>query len=298
MRVRRASTRLLPVLAVAGILFAVVACGGGDDDSGSGAPAEPAAVETTEPAEPPTSPEPPEPAPPAPPEEEPPPPPDEPPPAPPPADEPPPEPAPPEPVPAEPTAPAEEAGEEFETPTGVTCTTRAPDPPPDPPMFDAPPELALVDGATYTATLETSCGQIVLELDPVIAPLTTNNFVELARAGFYDGLTFHRAVSGFVIQGGDPFGNGTGGPGYSFEDELPTDGYAIGDLAMANAGPDTNGSQYFIVTGDASFLPPDFSKFGRVTEGLEIAQAIESLGDASQQLAKPVYVYSVTITES
>ena len=139
----------------------------------------------------------------------------------------------------------------------------------------------------------------MLEFDTANAPLTSNNFIELARAGFYDGLTFHRAVVGFVIQGGDPAGNGTGGPGYSFEDELPVDGYELGDLAMANAGPNTNGSQFFIVTGDASFLPPDFSKFGRVTEGLEIALAIESLGDPSTQaMMQPVYIYSVTVSES
>ena len=106
-------------------------------------------------------------------------------------------------------------------------------------------------------------------------------------------------MPGFVIQGGDPRGDGTGGPGYQFEDELPADGYQLGDLAMANAGPATNGSQFFIVTGDASFLPNAFSRFGRVIEGLEVALAIESLGDpATQSLIAPVYVYSVTIAES
>ena len=140
----------------------------------------------------------------------------------------------------------------------------------------------------------------MLELDAENAPITTNNFVELARVGFFDGLTFHRAVAGFVIQGGDPVGDGTGGPGYSFEDELPTDGYALGDLAMANAGPNTNGSQFFIVTGDdATFLPNDFTRFGRVTEGLEVAQGIESLGDPVIDVrVQPIYIYSVTITES
>ena len=94
-----------------------------------------------------------------------------------------------------------------------------------------------------------------------------NNFVFLAREGFYDGLTFHRVVAGFVIQGGDPEGTGRGGPGYVFEDELPDDGYPPGSVAMANAGPDTNGSQFFIVTGDASALPNDYTRFGRVTRG-------------------------------
>ena len=268
-------SRILPALAAASTALVVAACGG---DYDSATPAEPATVasETTEP--------------PAPPEEEPPPV-EEPAPPPEPVEEPPTEP--------EPAEPATLEEEDFETPTGVTCTSREPDPLPNPPTFDAPFDLALVEGTTYTATLETSCGQIVLELDAVNAPLTTNNFVELSRAGFYDGLTFHRSVPGFVIQGGDPVGNGTGGPGYSFEDELPDDGYALGDLAMANAGPDTNGSQFFIITGDASALPNGFSKFGSVTEGLEVAAAIESLGDpATQQLITPVYVYSVTIEES
>ena len=289
----RRLSRILPVLATAGVVLVVAACGGEDDTA---TPAEPAAVasETTEP------PAPPEPAPPAPPEEEPPPV-EEPTPPPEPAEEPPAEaePVEPEPVEPEPGEPAAPEAQDFEAPTGITCTSREPDPPPNPPTFDAPFDLALVEGTIYTATLETSCGPIVLELDAVNAPLTTNNFVELSRAGFYDGLTFHRSVPGFVIQGGDPAGNGTGGPGYSFEDELPDDGYTLGDLAMANAGPDTNGSQFFIVTGDASALPNGFSKFGSVTEGLEVAAAIESLGDpATQQLVTPVYVYSVTIDES
>lgn len=197
-----------------------------------------------------------------------------------------------------PSGEADEA-EEFTTPTGVTCTNLEPDMESDRPTFTEPPAFELEDGVTYSATLETSCGTIVLELDAEAAPITTNNFVVLSRSGFYDGITFHRAVPGFVIQGGDPLGTGFGGPGYEFEDELPTDGYALGDLAMANAGPDTNGSQFFIVTGDASALPNDFSKFGAVVEGLEVAQAIESLGDpATQMPVAPVYIYSVEITES
>ena len=221
---------------------------------------------------------------------------------PPPAPEPPPAPPPPiepEPPPVEPdqTPPPEEPG--FTTTTGVDCTSREPAPSPDRPTFDAPPELQIEAGVTYTATMETSCGTIVLELDTERAPITSNSFITLARAGFFDGLTFHRAVPGFVIQGGDPLGNGTGGPGYQFEDELPDDSYALGDLAMANAGPNTNGSQFFIVTGDASFLPNDFSRFGRVTAGLEVAVAIESLGDENTQLpVEPVYMFSVEITES
>ena len=147
--------------------------------------------------------------------------------------------------------------------------------------------------------VETSVGPMMLELYPNMAPITVANFMDYVNGGDFDGAIFHRSVPGFVIQGGDPLGNGTGGPGYSFEDELPSDGYALGDLAMANAGPDTNGSQFFIVTGDASFLSNDFSKFGRVTEGLEVAQTIESFGDPSTQvMIAPIYTYSVSITES
>jgi cyclophilin family peptidyl-prolyl cis-trans isomerase len=192
---------------------------------------------------------------------------------------------------------ATEAVESFQTSTGITCSREEPSSKGNGKTYDAPSELTLEEGVTYTATLATSCGDIVVELDAVDAPITTNNFVFLARDGFYDGLTFHRAVPDFVIQGGDPAGDGTGGPGYQFEDELPTDGYPQGSFAMANAGPSTNGSQFFIVTGQAD-LANDFSRFGRVIQGLEVAQGIESLGDASQQPSETVYITSVAITES
>ena len=127
----------------------------------------------------------------------------------------------------------------------------------------------------------------MVRLDAKAAPHTVNNFVFLARQGFYDGLTFHRVVPGFVIQGGDPSGDGTGGPGYTFADELPDDGYPTGSVAMANSGPGTNGSQFFVVTGDASFLPNSYSRFGRVTEGLDVAKTIERFADPSATPATP-----------
>jgi cyclophilin family peptidyl-prolyl cis-trans isomerase len=159
---------------------------------------------------------------------------------------------------------------------------------------------------TYTAAMATSAGAMVIRLDAKAAPNTVNNFVFLAREGFYDGLTFHRVVRDFVIQGGDPAGDGSGGPGYTFADELPDDGYPPGSVAMANSGPGTNGSQFFIVTGDASFLPNSYSRFGRVVEGLDVARKIEAFadpaadpGDPSSQIpSSPVYIYDVTITES
>ncbi|MFH1404676.1 MAG: peptidylprolyl isomerase [Patescibacteria group bacterium] len=126
--------------------------------------------------------------------------------------------------------------------------------------------------------LETEKGTIVFELYADTAPLTVSNFVSLTKAGYYDGLTFHRRVEGFVIQGGDPSGNGTGGPGYKFKDEL-TDNYQYdhGIVAMANSGPDTNGSQFFIMLADYP-LPKAYSIFGKVVEGLDVVKVI-AIGD-------------------
>jgi cyclophilin family peptidyl-prolyl cis-trans isomerase len=183
------------------------------------------------------------------------------------------------------------------SPSGAVCEGRTPAEA-TARSYPAPPPQTIDPAATYTATLATSCGDIVVALDARQAPVAVNNFVFLAREGFYDGLTFHRVVPGFVIQGGDPEGTGRGGPGYTFEDELPTDGYPAGSLAMANAGPDTNGSQFFIVTGDASFLPNDYTRFGRVTDGLDVARAIESFGDAGGEApTEPIYIDRVTISE-
>ena len=183
--------------------------------------------------------------------------------------------------------------------------TPPPDPDPEPATYPAPPPVTIDPSVDYSATLETSCGTIVIALDADAAPIAVNNFVFLAREGFYDGLRFHRVVTGFVIQGGDPEGDGRGGPGYTFPDELPDDGYPAGSVAMVNSGPDTNGSQFFIVTGAAE-LPNVYSRFGTVTRGLDVARAIEAFADpnadpgdpSSQTPSEPVYVYSVTITES
>ncbi len=191
-------------------------------------------------------------------------------------------------------------------PAEGTCTDRAPDPPPDPKSYPAPPPQTIDTSRSYTATLTTSCGDIVIALDAAAAPATVNNFVFLARQGFYDGLTFHRVVAGFVIQGGDPTGTGSGDAGYAFDDELPDDGYPTGSVAMANSGPNTNGSQFFIVTGDGSQLPNDYSRFGKVTSGLDVAQRIEGFADpdadpgdpATQKPTQPIYIYGVTITEA
>ena len=140
----------------------------------------------------------------------------------------------------------------------------------------APPSGALDTTKQYTARFKTEKGDIVVELYADRAPLTVENFVNLARAGFYDGTTFHRVINGFMAQGGDPTGTGTGGPGYQFGDEfhpaLRHDGAGV--LSMANAGPGTNGSQFFITHGPTPHLDDRHSVFGRVTEGMDVLRAI------------------------
>jgi peptidyl-prolyl cis-trans isomerase B (cyclophilin B) len=128
------------------------------------------------------------------------------------------------------------------------------------------------------ATLHTNHGPIDIELHAADAPKTVDNFVKLARDGFYDGVTFHRVIPDFMIQGGDPTGTGSGGPGYSFEDEFNDHKVERGALAMANAGPNTNGSQFFIVTTDAApWLDGKHTVFGRVTNGMDVADKISEL---------------------
>jgi peptidyl-prolyl cis-trans isomerase B (cyclophilin B) len=127
----------------------------------------------------------------------------------------------------------------------------------------------------YQATISTARGDIVIDLDPVGAPATVNNFVFLAREGFYDGLTFHRVVDDFVIQGGCPEGSGRGGPGYRFDDEPVVGEYEAGAVAMANSGPNTNGSQFFICTvDDRRKLAKNYNLFGQVVSGMEVVTSI------------------------
>ena len=127
------------------------------------------------------------------------------------------------------------------------------------------------------ATLQTTAGPVTVELHDDAAPKTVANFRKLASDGFYDGLTFHRVIPDFMIQGGCPEGTGTGGPGYTFEDEINDNKVTRGALAMANAGPDTNGSQFFIVTTEAApWLDDKHTVFGRVTEGMDAVEAIEA----------------------
>ena len=167
--------------------------------------------------------------------------------------------------------------------------------------FDGPPPMCIDPEKRYSARIETSLGELVVALDPVAAPQTVNNFVVLARYHFYDGVIFHRIIKGFMCQGGDPTGTGTGGPGYKFADELPGPGrYEVGSLAMANAGPNTNGSQFFVVSGASGVrLPPQYSLFGKVVKGLEVVAAMESVAtDRNDRPTDDVVIQSVTITES
>src|SRR5579884_4299948 len=137
-------------------------------------------------------------------------------------------------------------------------------------------EQVVEPGKRYRATISTERGDVVIALDPARAPKSVNNFVFLARDGFYDGLTFHRVVDAFVIQGGDPEGTGRGGPGYQWEDEPVQGEYIAGAVAMANAGPNTNGSQFFICTVDDRFkLEKKYNLFGYVMKGMSVAKQIK-----------------------
>jgi cyclophilin family peptidyl-prolyl cis-trans isomerase len=149
------------------------------------------------------------------------------------------------------------------------------------------------------ATLHTSEGTIELELYPDDAPKTVENFVTLSRDGFYEGVIFHRVIPDFMIQGGDPTGTGSGGPGYEFEDELNQHRVVRGVLAMANAGPNTNGSQFFIVTAEATpWLDGKHTVFGKVTSGMDVVDRISAVDrDANDRPREPVTIERVELGE-
>ncbi len=187
-----------------------------------------------------------------------------------------------------------------------TACGAEPPPPVTEMTFDAPEDQGIPAEASVTATITTSCGDIVASLDPSIAPETVNSFVFLAREGYFDGSVFHRIVPGFAIQGGDPTAVGNGGPGYLVADEFPEDGfvYGRGVLAMANAGANSTGSQFFIVDGDDAGLDPLFSVFGTVIDSEDTIDKITSVqltgrdGTSATEQSLPletVYIESVTI---
>ncbi len=185
----------------------------------------------------------------------------------------------------------------------TACGADAPTPA-TPMTFSGPEDQSLDPDSVVTVTIATSCGDIVAELDPGLAPETVNSFVFLARNAYFDGTVSHRVIPGFVIQAGDPSATGREGPGYTIPDELPEAGflYETGVLAMANAGPNTTGSQFFIMIGDAP-LPNAYSYFGRVLEGFDTMERIAALplganafGEVSVPL-ETLYIETVTVSE-
>jgi peptidyl-prolyl cis-trans isomerase B (cyclophilin B) len=166
-----------------------------------------------------------------------------------------------------------------------------------------PPTLRLDPSKTYRATVVTNCGTFVIALDSKRAPVTGGSFLTLARAGFYNGLGFHRIAPGFVVQGGDPAGNGSGGPGYKVRERPPKDVvYSNGVVAMAKAGDEpagTSGSQFFVVTGSDASLPPDYALLGKVVSGMKAVKAIESKSTAQDgPPSEPIVMSKVTVSES
>ncbi len=174
-------------------------------------------------------------------------------------------------------------------------------------QYSNPPEMQIDTNKEYLATIHTNKGDIKVQLFSNGAPKTVNNFIFLARDGYYNNVKFHRVIESFMIQTGDPLGNGMGGPGYSFEDELPpVTGYQPGIVAMANAGPNTNGSQFFICSGsDSSFLnqSPNYTVFGEVIEGMDTVTAIATVPVSSSfsgEMSSPkeeVFMKSIDIEE-
>lgn len=172
--------------------------------------------------------------------------------------------------------------------------------------YSAYPTMYIDQNVTYTGVIETSMGNISFQLDAKDTPLTANNFYFLAKSGFYDGLTFHRVVKGFVIQGGDPNGDGTGGPGYKFKDEVNSTQVSLGSLAMANSGPNTNGSQFFIATSNDSSVtglnanPSSayYTVFGKVTSGMDVVNAIDNVKvDSNSKPTTTVKIISIKMDQ-
>lgn len=167
--------------------------------------------------------------------------------------------------------------------------------------YDKAPDMKIDPAKTYSATIDTSKGKIVIALFAKDSPNTVNNFVFLAREGFYNGTIFHRVIPGFMIQGGDPEGTGMGGPGYQFnnENKSSTHGFPPGTVAMANAGPNTNGSQFFINDGDSPWLTAEsYTIFGEVNEGQDIVKAIASAPANSENRPNdPITIKTITIEE-
>jgi peptidyl-prolyl cis-trans isomerase B (cyclophilin B) len=191
-------------------------------------------------------------------------------------------------------------GDKTNASSGKKECEKVAQPPPKQVTSQRPPTLELSRKRTYVAVVETTCGTFELKLDPKQAPRTGGSFVTLARKGFYDDLTFHRIVQGFVIQGGDPRGTGTGGPGYKVRERPPEDVvYSEGVAAMAKTGTEprgTSGSQFFVVTAADANLPPDYALLGEVSKGLDVVHRIEEVptGPGDRPL-EPVVIKRIKI---
>lgn len=191
----------------------------------------------------------------------------------------------------EPTEPEEPADSEGESETVQQPSMQ----------WEQPPEMQLEDGVDYRAVLKTNRGDITINLFEGEVPVTVNNFVFLANQGFYQNVPFHRVINGFMIQTGDPTGTGAGGPGYRFDDEEITRDYQPGTVAMANAGPNTNGSQFFIVHGDLrGQLPKNYTIFGEVTDGMDVVNEIANVpveASARGEMSSPTETVEVQSVE-
>lgn len=187
----------------------------------------------------------------------------------------------------------------------VSCGGSAPEPAPAPApaapsapkQYSSPPPMTIDTGKQYTATIETEKGKMVFELFAEDVPVTVNNFVFLAREGFYDGTTFHRVIPGFMVQGGDPTGTGAGGPGYKFADEFTGHRHVTGALSMANSGPNTNGSQFFICYSLQRGLDGKHSVFGQLIEGTDVLEALTPRDPSQNPQFEGDKIIRITIEE-
>jgi len=187
----------------------------------------------------------------------------------------------------------------------VSCGGSAPEPAPAPTPavpsapkhYSSPPPMTIDTSKQYTATIETEKGKMVFELFAEDVPVTVNNFVFLAREGFYDGTTFHRVIPGFMAQGGDPTGTGAGGPGYKFADEFTGHRHVTGALSMANSGPDTNGSQFFICYSLQRGLDGKHSVFGQLIEGRDALEALTPRDPSQSPQFEGDKIIRITIKE-
>lgn len=189
-------------------------------------------------------------------------------------------------------------GDDETTTTGSSACKQVAAPEPKKVSFSAPKQ-AVSKGEKLTAVVETSCGTFEIALDSQRAPKTVNSFVFLSEEGFYDGLGFHRVAPGFVIQGGDPLGNGTGGPGYSVDEKPPANlAYTKGVVAMAKSSaepPGRSGSQFYVVLAPDAGLPPEYALVGKVDEGLDVVETIGKLGTPEEKPKQTVLIEEISI---